>query len=51
MRSEKDKQAMEKHYDQKWNSQYKKVKIKLEQNYNLKIVQLEEQSQLRLLDI
>ena len=41
MRSEKDKQAMEQYYDIKWNSQYKKVKLKLEQAYNLKIAELE----------
>jgi hypothetical protein len=42
---------MEQYYDQKWNSEYKKVKIKLEQTYKLKIAQLEEQSRLRLLTI
>ena len=50
-RSERDKEAMEKYYDQKWNSEYKKVRIKLEQTYSLKIVELEEQSKLRLLTI
>jgi hypothetical protein len=28
-KSEKDKEDMEKYYDQKWNSEYKKVKQKL----------------------
>jgi hypothetical protein len=50
-RSEKDKVALEQYYDQKWNSEYKKVKIKLETNYNLKIAELEEQTQLRMRSI
>ena len=28
---------MEKYYDEKWNSEYKKVKVKLEKAFNLKV--------------
>lgn len=42
---------MEKYYDQKWNSEYKKVKIKLEKAFNLKVSELEEASKLKLINI
>jgi fructose-1,6-bisphosphatase len=34
---------MEQYYDQKWNSEYKKVKMKLENHYNSKLDQLEKE--------
>ena len=42
---------MEKYYDQKWNSEYKKVKVKLDKAFNLKVTELQESYKLRLINI
>jgi hypothetical protein len=42
LKSEQDKEEMEKYYDRKWNQEFQKVKLQLEKSFTEKIRAIEE---------